>query len=122
MSAIPISRPQINVAPKRRARRRTYVSTKEGIFWGVVFCVVALFVFGASSLTGHVMVESARRQSIQANQRLRAAVSAQATLARDIEALSNEREMEAWAVRNGFVAPDPFSGTSRRQNAIVARR
>jgi cell division protein FtsB len=122
MSAIPITRPQINVQTKRRSKHRTYVTTRECILWGIVFFVVATFVFGASSLTGHVLVESARRQTIQANQRLRTAVAAQSTLSREIEALSDERELVAWATRNGFVAPDQFPGTSRRPDAIVASR
>jgi hypothetical protein len=92
------------------------------VLWAAVFSVIALFVFGASSLSGHVLVETARRQEIQANQRLRAANAAQTALSREIEILSEGRTLEAWALRNGFDASEDFPETSRRIDAIVARR
>ena len=122
MSAIPISRTNIGVAPLKRARRRTYISTKEIIVWTTVFSVIVLVVFGSSSLAGHVLVESARRQSIQANQRLRTAVAAQNALSREIEELSDDQTLAAWATRNGFVATDLFIQPSGRSDAVVASR
>jgi cell division protein FtsB len=122
MSAIPISRTSTRTAPRRRAKRRTYISTKEIISWSAVFSVIVLVVFGTSSLAGHVLVESARRQSIQANQRMRTAVAAQNALAREIEDLSDDQLLSAWASRNGFVATDLFVHPSGRNDAVVARR
>lgn len=122
MSAVPISRPHIGIAPRKRARSRTYISTRELCVWAALFGVIASVVFGASSLSGHVLVESARRQSIQANQRLRVAVAAQNDLSREIEYLSDNQALVAWAVRNGFDAPDLLPQTSGRGDAVVARR
>jgi hypothetical protein len=86
------------------------------------FSMIVLLVFGASNLAGNVMVERARRDGIGARQRLRAAVAAQSILAREIEALSNEEDLLAWAERNGFVAPHSPVKTSGSNRVIVARR
>ncbi len=124
MSAVPISRTQIETRPNLRVVAGSRPSAVAQIVSGsVAFAAIAVVVFGASSLGGHVMVEKARRDGIRANQRLRAAMSAQTTLARQIEALSADKDLIVWAKRNGFVAPEvalKSSGNSRV--TIVANR
>jgi hypothetical protein len=68
------------------------------------------------------MVESARRQGIQANQRLRVAVASQNALARKIETLSDEVVLTSWAMQNGFEAPVVAPKPSGRRDVIVASR
>lgn len=124
MSAVPISRPHIDTRPSLRVVTGTRPSVASQCVKGLLaFSALAILTFGASSLGGHVMVEKARRDGIRANQRLNAARTAQATLVRQIEALSSEKDLIVWAKRNGFVAPDmavKSSGDSRV--AIVASR
>lgn len=124
MSAVPISRPQIDTRPNLRVVAGTKPSSATMVMKGMIaFSVITVITFGASSLFGHVMVEKARRDGIRANQRLRVATSAQTTLSRQIEALSAEKDLVVWAKRNGFVAPDmalKSSGNSREK--LVASR
>jgi hypothetical protein len=127
MSAVPISRPNIDSRVDTRPRLRVVNGTKPSVAKQcmqavLTFGVVALFVFGASSLAGHVMVEKARRDSIRTNQRLRAALSAQNVLSRQIEALSDTGDMVLWAKRNGMVAPFMTPKTSGKNGALVASR
>ena len=123
MSAIPIGKPHIHARP-----RKSLAPTAGKVVWtdfmvvAAAFSLIVLLVFGASNLAGNVMVERARRDGISANQRLRAARAAQATLAREIEALSNEEDLLAWGKRNGFAAPQVPAHTSGNNRVIVARR
>lgn len=122
MSAIPIAKPNIHVRPRARVtgvRGNTGALVMQG---ALTFGVIAVLVFGASSLFGHVMVEKARREGIAANRRLKAAVAAQSALARQIEALSDEASLKLWAKRNGMVAPDLAPKSSGSSRVIVARR
>lgn len=123
MSAIPISKPHIHARPKRTlAPNARKAVLADFIVVAAAFSLIVLLVFGASNLAGNVMVERARRDGINANQRLRAAIAAQATLAREIEALSNEEDLLAWGKRNGFIAPQMPAQTSGSNRVIVARR
>lgn len=124
MSAVPISKPYIESQP--RPQLRVEVGTGPSLARQIVgsliaFSLVMLLTVGVSSLAGQVMVEQARRDGIRANQRLHSAISAQATLAKQIEVLSNSRDLEQWALRNGFVAPESQVGTSLK-NVVVASR
>jgi hypothetical protein len=121
MSAIPIGRPNIDLRTRTKRKSKSQAAS-HFIGWAMVFGVVAIFVFGSSSLAGQVMVEKARRDGIRANQRLRAAMSAQTTLSRQIEVLSNDRDLVLWAKRNGFVAPELVPQSSGKSRVIVARR
>jgi len=122
MSAVPISKPYIETRPQLRVVPGTGPSVATQVLRGVVaYGVITLAVFGASSLTGHVMVEKARREGIRANQRLVAATAAQVVLTKQIEALSDEKDLEQWATRNGFVAPTSGTQTSSK-NVVVALR
>lgn len=120
MSALPISRPQIDTRPNLRVVSGTRPKTAIQVMTGMIaFSAITVLTFGASSLGGHVMVEKARRDGIRANQRLQAALSAQTTLTRQIEALSAEKDLIVWAKRNGFVAPQVAVKTSGKSRVTV---
>ena len=122
MSAVPIYKPQVETRPQLRVVPGTGPTVATQIVRSVLtFTLVALFVFGMSSLAGHVMVEKARREGIRAKQRLGSATTAQSVLAKQIEALSNDSDLEAWALRNGCVAPDGQFKPSLK-NVVVASR
>lgn len=122
MSAVPISKPYIETRPQLRVVPGTGPSTATQVLRGLIaYVTIAVFAFGASSLAGHVMVEKARREGIRANQRLISAMAAQSVLTKQIEALSDQKDLELWATRNGFVAPDSQAQTSLK-NVVVASR
>lgn len=121
MSAVPISKPYIETRPQLRVVPGVGPSVATRMVKGLIaFSLIALFAFGASSLAGHVMVEKARREGIQANQRLNSALAAQSMLTKQIESLSDERDLELWATRNGFVAPQGQLKTSLK-NVVASR-
>ena len=123
MSAIPITRPEIQTSPRLRVVEGVRPSTiRQVLNWTLASTVICLATFGTSSLAGHVMVEKARRDGITAAKRLRAATAAQAVLTRQIENLSNDKEMNQWAIRNGFVAPELAPHSSGSQRVLVAQR
>lgn len=122
MSAVPAIRTRIETRPNLRvvsgSRQAPIVQAMRTM---TAFLLVTLVAFGASSLAGHVMVEKTRRDGIRATQRLKAAVTSQLVLAKQIDALSNPAELERWARQSGFVAPDAKAKTSSG-NAILASR
>lgn len=123
MSAVPISRPNIDTRPRLRVVQGTRPSVATQFLNGALaFGLVTLFVFGGSSLAGHVMVEKARRDGIRAAQRLQSAKSAQSVLSVQIAKLSDEKDLILWAKRNGFVAPDVALKPSRNSGVLVASR
>lgn len=122
MSAVPIYRPHIETRPQLKVVSGVRPSLgKRIVAEALGFSVIVLFVFGASSLLGHVKVEEARRDGIRAEQRMKVATNAQSILANQIEALSNTDQLKRWALNNGFVAPDVEAPTSLK-NGVYARR
>ncbi|MBC8066079.1 MAG: hypothetical protein H7Y17_14700 [Chlorobia bacterium] len=123
MSALPITRPHIDTRPRLRVATGTRPSVASQFMNGALgFLAVAVVTFGASSLSGHVMVEKARRDGIHAGQRLKAAKAAQTVLSVKIAEISSSNELVVWAKRNGFVAPDVAPKPSRKNGVIVASR
>jgi len=122
MSALPIAKPRIQAQPRLRVVEGTLPSVGTMCLQGAVaFVIVTTFVFGASSLFGHVMVEKARREGISAGRRLQTALQGQSNLAAELESLSDMARLELWAKQNGFVAPDVLPKPSGSNRVLVAR-
>ncbi|HVL38055.1 MAG TPA: hypothetical protein VM328_01570, partial [Fimbriimonadaceae bacterium] len=76
-----------------------------------MLCTLALLSFLASSLCGNVLMEKARREGLAASSRARDARRAEASVRRQVDALTSLGATETWAVANGFAAPDAGRAT-----------
>jgi hypothetical protein len=109
MSAVPVQKPIIVTRPKPQLRVEQGVrpSTLSRVASrAVVFGVLTVGVFFASSLAGQVMVEKARRDGIRASQRLKSASKEQAILRDRVLSMTRASSVSAWAQENGFVSLD----------------
>ncbi len=123
MSAVPINRTHIDTRPRLKVVQGVMPSVAKQIATAsFAFCAIAAVVFSASSLSGHVAVENARREGIRAQQRLTSARAAQSVLVNQLAQASNRDDLVVWAKRNGFVAADMAPKTSRNSGVLVASR
>lgn len=109
----PVVRPRS--MPKQQVRKLEVLTERA-----LLFCGVAVAVFMVSSLLGHVMVEKSRREGIAALSRLREASKAESLLQERVYAISNIESVQAWALQNGFVAPE--DSMKSLEKTLVARR
>lgn len=117
MAAIPVGRTSTILSPALRIRSQSRVKTKVRVLPATgVFALFALLGYCGASLAGSVLAESARRQSIEAVARVKAARAAEANLQRRLDALRGLASIDAWASQNGFVASDRSLQTSVRPN------
>ncbi len=113
--------PQPDIALRVRIVERTRTKTNV---WTIVAAKTGMFLmlmgttFAASSLSGHVLVEGARQQRINAIERATEAEAAEAILGKKIEVLTGAIGIERWAVTRGMVSPDRIDETK----TLVARR
>jgi hypothetical protein len=78
----------------------------------LVFLSLAWASYSAMSLAGSVLAEKARRDGIAAVARANAARTEQALLEKRLDAITSLKAVDAWAIQNGFVAPDRVLRTS----------
>jgi hypothetical protein len=120
MSAVTVSRPVVQSRPNLRVTTRSRSKVIGAVVARcAVFAVVALATSAASSLTGNVMVEKARRDGIHAAERSRDARAAEAVLRRKVNELTSIASIQEWAIAHGFEAPDVLSPTSTRKNLVA---
>lgn len=118
MSAVPVQKPIVVTRPKPQLRVEqgvrpsaiSRIATKS-----VVFGVMTLSIFFASSLAGQVMVEKARRDGIRAAERLKAATKEEAILRDRVLSMTRSSSVSAWAQENGFVSLDTVAEESGAQ-------
>ena len=134
MSAVPATRPQIeslptirrqrsrpSVTPTRRRQAQTRVNVLPVVAArSVLFGAIAGAVFFASSLTGNVLMENARREGLAATARAREAKREEAAVRRQLDALTGLGAIETWASAHGFQAPDALVQPSVRGTTLVA--
>lgn len=107
MAAIPAIRtsttlnPAVRVIPRERAETRANWFAATLVFLGLTY---GFFCVG--SLSGSVLAEKARRDGFAALARTKAAQTQEAVLSDRIDRLKSLKSIDAWAVRNGFIAPD----------------
>ena len=138
MSAIPAVRPNYRprTEPVERSlpqtrqpvRRRPRVVERNRTNFGAVICVRALsfgflvaVTYFASALTGQVLVEKARRETIRSSERTRAAMNALDPLKLEIRQANDAVGIEKWAAANGYVAPDWAAAPSSKEKDVVAQ-
>lgn len=91
-------------SPSIRARKRSRDTVFEySVVYTIGFVLLAATVFMTSSLVGHMMLEKARRDTIQSKARLAVASKAVAVLNDQVDGMSTDANIEKFALSNSFV-------------------
>jgi hypothetical protein len=123
MSAIPVYREQYLTRSKHRPRGRT----KSGVGAAVMaratwFFIILGVTFLASSLSGNVMMEKARREGLRAQDRAQAAKKAEAGLRQSIDAMTGMTAVGDWALAHGFRAPEQLVQPPKGDGLVAINR
>jgi cell division protein FtsL len=90
----------------------------------IILMSLTIISFGASSLSGQVMVEKTRQDGYSASKRADFAEQQEKDLQADIEHLLRPATIEQWATENGFVLNDaplhPAQPSSSIKTTLVA--
>lgn len=89
---------------------------------GFAFLTIAAGAYVAATLSGQVLLERARRQSLWSLARAQEARQAETVLQRQVDAMSSLASIQSWAHANGFVAPDSPITSSEGVSRVAARR
>ncbi|HWA84297.1 MAG TPA: hypothetical protein VG820_12710, partial [Fimbriimonadaceae bacterium] len=100
-------KPQLRVEQGTAPSVASRVLTKSA-----TLVAVTLAVFFASSLSGQVMVEKARRDGLRAVGRAKDAAKEVALLRQSVQDMTQPSRIDAWAEENGFVSPDSLVALS----------
>ncbi|HWD38674.1 MAG TPA: hypothetical protein VG944_07480 [Fimbriimonas sp.] len=108
-----------------QVQRRKKVNRFERVAAKVIlFGVVMAASYGASSITGQVMVEKSRRDEIQALARTRTAVHMETALKGHLQDLVNPQVIANWAESHQFVTgaePKTTDAAKKPASTMVAR-
>jgi len=121
MSAIPASNIYIPSKTKNRAKASS-ASLTNAFAYTLVFVVLVGATWVVSNLAGNVMVEKARRESIQSKRRAREARSSVAVLRRSIDSMTSYTAVSDWATSHGFRAPDQAAQPSSMKDYVASNR
>lgn len=111
MSAIPVGRAGVLTRPQLRTRAQ--VKARANVAARTfLFMTVAAGSYVAATLSGQVLLEQARRQSLSSQARTTEARQAESVLRHQVDELSSLASIAAWARANGFSAPDAQRTTS----------
>ncbi len=100
-----------------RGQRRSVKSVLAG--YTTLFCVVAGLTYLASSLTGQVMVEQARRTGMRSIERAQQAERATRTLQAQVDALVSLSSVQTWAKENAYTASEWIPEPSKRADLVA---
>jgi hypothetical protein len=122
MSAIPFRTEVKETKPQLRVVNRSRRSTASA-FWAhaALLSVVAFAVFMASSLMGHVAVETARKEGIEASQRARKAREGYTALEDRVNMLGGVASLQDWVQQNGYVAAELPAEPSKDRTLVASR-
>ncbi len=118
--------PRQRVATHSRPKSATQKSKAHsiGTIWTLrmtMFVVLGSVTWSASSLMGQVMAESARREGIRAQARASVAMKTESALRQEVDQLTSDESVEAWAQSHGMVALDGFDkATTTERKGLVA--
>jgi hypothetical protein len=135
----PTAKERVKVSPRRvdrraaapevklRARvleRRRSKSAIVGLLLvhSMMFSMIAGLTYGASSLYGQVMVESARRDRIEAKERADQAKKGEVLLRERLDKLTQAAAIDEWAFAHGFRAPDGLGQPAKLEKLVASRR
>ena len=120
MSAIPVYRESFLTQP--RVRRRSRARSKTGaaaLVRATWFVIIVGTTYLASSLSGNVMMEKARREGLRAQDRARTARKAEVVLRQEIDGMTGMTALADWALSHGFRAPEQLAQPPK-ENGVVA--
>jgi len=104
---VPASRPAPGTKAKSKTRAKAEARAKDRLLGkALLFVVLTVSSYAASSLSGQVMVEKTRREGIVASSRAQLAQEKEKTLRTQIDDLLRPSSIESWAMENGFVLND----------------
>ncbi|HTQ09619.1 MAG TPA: hypothetical protein VMI31_06065 [Fimbriimonadaceae bacterium] len=111
MSAVPVNKPIIIARPKAKPELRVEQGTRPSILSlllakAVLFAMLTLGIYFASSLAGQVMVEKARRDGLRAVERNQAASKEVAFLRDQVQAITDSSAIASWAELNHMIPPE----------------
>ncbi len=87
-----------------------------------MFVSIAAVTVLVCTLWGQVMEESARREGIRAGERAAMAQKSEAALRQQVDMLTSDESVEAWAQSHGMVALDGFDKvTPGERTQLVAK-
>lgn len=127
MSTVAVNRKAIGevesgVRSKRRAKARAkaigYVINRS-----IVFLSMVLAAYLATNITGHIMIDQARRDASTAKTRLNTASRAVSGLERRVRELKSTAAIESWALANGYEQKELLPGLEIPEGGtVVAQR
>lgn len=123
MSAIPVYRDSYLARAPVRRRSHRFADIAYAIACRIVlFGLIAVAVYVASALTGNVMMEKARREGLDAQERARAARSAEVALRESIDSLTSLSALNDWACAHGFRAPEQLARLPEGAGFVATNR
>lgn len=116
------AKPEIRVDVRVRERRRARPNRlAAAVAYAVGFGLLTLVAAGASTLAGQVMMEQARHDNLRAHTRARAAMQDVRSLRGELEAMTSDASVSAWAAAHGFQPADAAtSGIQTKAKNLVA--
>lgn len=112
MSAVPVQKPIIVTRPKPQLRIEQGTKPRANskvLTRSILFGVLTLSVFFASSLVGQVMVEKARREGIRSVERAKDAAKDVALLRDRFQSMSRASAIDGWALSHDLIAPESIT-------------
>jgi hypothetical protein len=123
MSAIPVYREQYLTRSSSRSRSKGKADLGVAMLVrGILFGLVIVAVYLASSLTGNVMMEKARREGLRAQERAQAAKKTEAGLRQSIDAMTGITAVGEWALAHGFRAPEQLAQPPKGDGFVAINR
>jgi uncharacterized membrane protein len=93
------------VITRRRSKSKAKTISMTEVGTSVIaFVIVAGIASFFVSLSGNVMVEAARRDSIRSTEKARYAARQSAILREQVQGLTSAKAVDDWAKSNGFIA------------------
>jgi hypothetical protein len=127
MSTVAVNRKAIGtVETGVRTRRRSRAKARMGtmiLTRTVVFLGITVGAYFGSSISGHIMIDQARRDGNTAHGRFNTAQRALSGLERRVRELKSSNAVETWALANGYEQKELIPGLEApREGTIVAQR
>lgn len=112
--------PQLRTAPSVDSEVR-YRARPSVVSQAAAFLLIMGFSYMAFSVVGQVMLESQRRQGIEAALSAREARRMEVVLKERVDAVTSLTSVHQWAASRGFVAPDRLADPSGKAGRIASR-
>lgn len=126
MSTVAVNRKSIGeVEAGVRAKRRAKARAKTGAMIlnrSLLFLSVSVVAYLGVTISGHIMIDQARRDSMEARARLNTASRAVAGLERRVHELKSPSSVQMWASANGYQPHDFIPALDEKETTIVAQR